>query len=185
MQFEAQKFLPIAEKAGAICVIDSEATGLKGDYNSLLVVTVKPLGGKPVTLTVDRPGDDKALVCAARDLIAKYSVWITFYGRGFDIPMLQTRLLYHNCKPLEKKHHIDMYYHIRAHTITARRSQAHLLEFLETPQKKMTLAPELWNVVLKNPKVGLKTLRARCESDCAGLENLYNRAKHLIAEISR
>lgn len=185
MQIEAQDFLPIAEKAGEVCIVDSEATGTKGDYNSLLVVTVKPWHGKPITLSVDRPGDDRKLVKEARDLLHEFAVWVTYYGKGFDMPMLQSRLLRHNCKPLQKRHHIDMYWHLKAAALTARRSQAHLLEWLDTPQKKMTLSPELWNEVLKCPEKGLKILKARCESDCAGLEALYDRTKHLIVNITK
>jgi uncharacterized protein YprB with RNaseH-like and TPR domain len=185
LQIDAQDFLPLAEKAEAVGVLDMEATGVKGDYNSLLVVTVKPYGKKPITLSVDTPGDDRKLVREARDLLHEFPLWISYYGKGFDIPMLQSRLLRHGYKPLEKKLHLDMYWHMKAHTLTARRSQAHLLEWLETPSKKMTLSAELWNEVLKNPKKGLHTLKLRCESDTIGLENLYDRTKHLIVNVTR
>jgi len=185
MQIDAQIFLPIAERAGQVAIIDSEATGTKGDYNSLLVVTIKPLGRPPVTLSVERPGDDRSLARDARDLLHEYAVWVSYYGKGFDMPMLQSRLLRHNLKPLERRLHIDVYWHMKAHSLTARRSQAHLLEWLDTPSKKMTLSPELWNQVLKDPARGLAVLRSRCESDCEGLEALYNRTKHLIVNITR
>jgi len=185
MQIDAQVFLPIAEKAGEVCFFDTEATGTHGDYNSILVVSLKPWHGKLKTFTVKRPGQDKSLVAAARDELSKFAVWVSYYGKMFDIPLLQSRLLAHRCAPLIGKHHIDLYWHMKAHTLTSRRSQAHLLEWLATPQQKMTLSPEVWNLVLRNPREGLKTLSARCESDVEGLEAMYDRVKHLIVNVTR
>lgn len=186
MQILAQEFLPLAEKAKAIAFVDLEATGLKGDYNSILVVTVKPYQEKPISFVVDKPGDDRNVVREARDLMHQYPLWVTYYGKYFDIPMIQTRLLNWGFKEtLRKHHHIDMYWKLRDRLLTARRSQAHLLRWTKTEEKKMDLSPDEWNNVLRNPKQGLKTMVARCESDTAGLEALYEKTKHLILEITR
>ena len=42
LQLAAQSFLDLAERASALAFVDIEATGLRGDYNSVLVVSVKP-----------------------------------------------------------------------------------------------------------------------------------------------
>jgi len=185
VQIEAQEFLKIAEQAGKVALVDIEATGLKGDYNSVLVVTVKPYGEKCITTAVDRPGDDRKLVVAARDLLHEYPLWVSYYGKGFDIPMIQTRLLRHGARPLVKALHLDLYWHLKAHIITARRSQAHYLRWMDAPSQKMDMSPEEWNLVLANPKKALVRMRQRCESDCEGLEALYDRTKHLIVNITR
>ena len=185
MNIGAQEFLKMAEETGKIATFDIEATGLKGDYNSVLIVTVKPYGKKCITLSVDRPGDDRRLVVAARELLQRYPVWISYYGKGFDVPMIQTRLLSHRAKPLVKSLHLDIYWLLKAHIITARRSQAHYLRWMDTPSQKMDMSPEEWNQVLANPKKALVRMRQRCESDCIGLEGLYDRVKHLVADIRR
>ncbi|MCI0349107.1 MAG: ribonuclease H-like domain-containing protein [Acidobacteriales bacterium] len=185
MQLNAQDFLSLAERANSLCTFDLESTGTKGDYNSILCVTVKPWHAKPVSFVVDRPGNDRAILADVRDELHKYDCWVGYYSKGFDTPMLQSRLLVNRLKPLIKRPQVDMYYVMKYHTITGRRSQAHLLEWLNLKQKKMTLSPDLWVQVLKNPARNLPTLRKRCESDCAGLENLYDSCKHLIAEVTR
>ena len=185
MQCDAQMFLRLAESAGALAVLDIEATGLRGDYNSVLVVSIKPVGRKVFSLTCRKPGDDKALVIAAKAALDDFAAWITYYGRGFDIPMLNTRLLQHGAMPLAKRHHVDMYYHLRAHLLTARRSQGHLLSWLDTPEKKMGVSAEAWNAVLRDPTTHMPTMVKRCESDTKGLEGLYMRTKHVIAEVTR
>lgn len=185
MQLEAQEFIPIAEKAGQICFLDIESTGTRADYNSILVISIKPWHKEPTTFKVETPGDDRRLVRDARDLLHQFTMWTTYYGKGFDVPMIQSRLLRHRLKPLHKRLHLDLYWFLKSATLTARHSQAHLIEWLDSPNKKMTLSPEVWNVVLKEPKRGLAILAERCEKDVAGLEGLYDRTKHLIINITR
>jgi len=185
MQIKAEDFLPLAERANALAFVDLESTGTKGDYNSILCVSIKPWGKRPTSFVVDRIGGDRAILADVRDMLHSFTCWVTYYGKGFDIPMIQSRLLVNGLKKLEKRHHIDMYYQLKYSLITARRSQAHLLEWLNAKQQKMTLSPSVWAQVAANPTRHLPTLRRRCESDCAGLEALYNKSKHLIAEVTR
>ena len=93
MQIKAEEFLPLAERAGALCFFDLESTGTKGDYNSILCISVKPWHGKPVSFVVDGPGSDRNILAAARDELHKYTLWCGYYSKGFDAPMIQSRLL--------------------------------------------------------------------------------------------
>ena len=183
MQINVQDFLPLVEETGKIAFIDIEATGLRGDYNSILTVSVKPYGKKAYSFVVDRPGNDKSILAAVREDLESYLVWVTFYGKMFDIPMIQTRLINHSMTPLEGRHHLDLHFVAKSHLLTARKSQAHLLAMLGTPQQKMQVSPEMWNQVLANPERALKTLVSRCESDVEGLEALYNRIKHVVKDL--
>lgn len=185
MQLPAQDFLSLVERAESLCSFDIESTNLKGDYGAILCVSIKPWQGKPVSFVVDKPGNDRAILADVRDALHAYDCWVSYYGKGFDVPMIQSRLLVNNLKPLVKRPHVDMYYVMKYHTLTGRRSQAHLLEWLNAKQRKMTLSPDEWVKVLANPARHLPTMRRRCESDCAGLEALYDRCKHLIQEVTR
>jgi hypothetical protein len=185
MRLEALDFLRLAERAHSLAFVDIEGSGLRGDYNSTLVVSIKPHGLAPYSQFVTVPGDDRKLVRWAKRELEKYDCWVTYYGKGYDIPMLNTRLLKHWSKPIEPRHHIDMYYTLKFNLLTARRSQAHLLRFLETPTQKMDMDPDEWNQVLANPKRHMPRMIARCESDVRGLAGLYERTKHLIRDIKR
>lgn len=184
MQLDAQTFLRLCEQTHQLAFVDIEATGLNGDYNSVLVVAIKPYRMRPLVMAVDKPGQDKALIQRAAEHLASYDCWVSYYGKGFDVPMLQSRLLFHGLPKLEKRHHVDLYYHLNAHVNTSRRSQAHRLEWLQVPEKKMTLAPGVWNDVLHSAD-GLEKLKRRCASDVRGLEGLYKRTRHLIGEVTR
>lgn len=185
MQVDEQVFLDLAEDAAKIVFLDLEATGLKGDYNSILVFSLKPYGKKSYSFTVGQPGNDLRVCREAKEALESYNCWVGYYSKGYDIPMLNTRLLKWGMRPVEKQPHLDMYFTLKANLLTARRSQAHLLEWLETPQQKMTISAETWNRVLSDFGPTINTLRKRCESDVAGLESLYKKTRHVIREIKK
>ena len=184
MKIDAQTFLRLTENANTLAFVDIEATGLKGDYNSVLLVSFLPYGEKPYTLMAERPGNDKSLMKAVKEELEKYDCWCTYYGKGFDIPQINTRLLQHRMYPVAKRPHLDMYWMLKSKLLTARKSQAHLLNWLGTPEQKMGVSAEEWNKVLTEPDRMKGIMRKRCESDVLGLRDLYKRTKHLAVDIT-
>lgn len=185
MQIDVSNYLRLVEETNRLAFVDIEATGLRGDYNSVLVVSVKPYGLPVTSFTVSQPGNDQRVVREAKDFMSQFDCWATYYGKGFDIPMLNTRLLKWNQTPLPARHHIDLYYVGKSHLLTARRSQGHLLSWLGTEDQKMTVGADMWNEILHNTKDAMKTMIERCESDVAGLEALYEKIKHVIRDVKR
>ena len=185
MRVEEQEYLDLVEESHKLVFVDIEATGLRGDYNSVLCVSFKPYGRKPYSISITQPGNDQRVVREAKEELEKYNAWCGYYSKGFDIPMLNTRLLKWEIPPIEKRPHIDMYYTLKYNTLTARRSQGHLLSWLETPEEKMTVSAEEWNRILYDTEKAMKTMLRRCESDVTGLEALYRKTRHLIRDIKR
>ena len=186
MQLDTQTFLDMAEDSNKICFWDIESTGLRGDYNSILVVSVRPYSGPSKTFFVLQPGNDNGLVRSVKAELEKYVCWVTYFGKGFDLKMMDTRLLKWGQRPVDKRHHIDLYFTLKSHLLTARRSQGHLLSWLGTPQQKMGVGADEWNKILSDPQgPPMKTMIKRCESDTAGLRGLYMRTRHLVQDIKK
>lgn len=186
MNVDPQDYLRLVEKANTLCFFDIEATGLRGDYNSVLVASIKPYNSDPYSIVVKQPGNDQGVVRSIKAELEKYDCWVTYYGKGFDIPMVNTRLLKWRALPIEKRHHVDMYYSLKSNLLTARRSQGHLLSWLGTPEQKMTVGADVWNEVIQDPTgKAMKTMIERCESDVIGLQGLYDKTKHVIREIKK
>jgi uncharacterized protein YprB with RNaseH-like and TPR domain len=185
MKIETQDFFDLVEATGRLAIFDIEASGLKSDYNSILVASVKPFHRKPVTFSVDRPGDDRTVIKNLRDELEKYLVIVGYYSKGFDIPMLRGRLLQNNMTDIKPLLHLDMYFGLKAHVNPARRSQAHISEWLDLEHKKLTLSPQVWNDVLARPARELPKLVKRCEADVVELEDIYSRCRHLIREVKK
>lgn len=187
MQIDTQRYLKLVENNGSLACVDIEATGLRGDYNSVLVVSVKPYRADPVSFYVRQAGNDQKVVREAKEFMEQFDVWVTYYGKGFDIPMLNTRLLKWGQGPIDPRHHLDAYYLGKAHLLTARRSQGHLLSWLGTPEQKMSVGADVWNQVLSENtrEEAMKIMVERCESDVIGLEGFYDRVKHLARDLKR
>jgi uncharacterized protein YprB with RNaseH-like and TPR domain len=178
--------LTLCEESNRLCFFDIECTGLNPDYNSMLVVSVLPFKGKPTTFTVNKPGKDRKLVAEAAAELAKYYCWVSFYGKLFDVKFIDGRLLIHSLPELTKRHHADMYWHLRSITNTSRRSQAHYLRWFELDTQKMDVSPDGWNKVIADPKgEPMSVMKARCESDVQGLKGLYLRTRDRIREVTR
>lgn len=186
MQLDVQEFLKLAKAAGRLYTWDIEATGLHADYNSILCISIKPYGEMPTTFRIKQPGNDKKVCRMAREMLADAAGWVTYYGKGFDVPMLEGRLLKWGLPSLVKKPHADMFFQLVHKVKTSRKSQAHLAEWLGLPEKKMTVSPDEWNQVLYHThKVMTQTMVPRCESDVTSLEGLLDRTGHLIKNMTK
>lgn len=185
MNVDPQEYLDLVEQASKIVFVDIEAIGLRGDYNSVICVSFKPYGQVAYTLAIKQVGNDERVVREAKKELERYCAWVTYYGKGFDIPMLNTRLLKWNYLPIEKRFHLDLYFSLKANLLTARKSQGHLLSWLGTPEQKVGLGASVWSELPFKMKEHLPTMIGRCESDVAGLEALYKKTRHLIKELKR
>lgn len=183
MQVNEQVFLDLVEAKHSICFFDIEATGLRGDYNSILCTSIKPYGKTPITFTVKQPGNDQKLVREVKEALETFDCWVGYYSKGYDRLMLDTRLLKWEMTPIAKRPHIDMYYTLKYNILTSRRSQGHLLGWLETPQEKMSVSADVWNGIVRDIDKHMPTMVKRCESDTKGLEALYKKTRHLIRDI--
>lgn len=185
MKLEAEDFLRLIENSNTLVFFDLESTGFKGDYNSILVGSIKRYGSEPYSFTVKQPGNDQRVVRELKSELESYDCWCTYYGKGFDLPMLNTRLLKWGIEPVKPRPHIDLFYTLKYNLNTSRKSQSHLLSWLGTPEQKMGVSADVWAQVIGDPKKHMATLVERCESDVEGLQALYERTKHLIKEIKR
>ncbi len=185
MQVDTQVYLDLVEQSKNLVFFDIESSGFKGDYNSVICVSFKPFGGKPYTFYADQAGNDKKVVRLACEELAKYDCWASYYGKGFDIPMLQARLLKWGLPKIEKKRHLDMYFGVARKIATSRRSLAHLVSWLKLPEQKMNVSADDWASYATDPKKIKKTMIKRCESDCAVTEKLYSRTRHLVENVTK
>lgn len=185
MKIDAQEYLKLVEQTCKLCTFDIEASGLRGDYNSTLCVSIKPYGMAPYTFQVAQHGNDQKLVREAKEELEKYSCWLTYYGKGFDVKFLNTRLLKWGYEPIKPKHHIDLYYVLKANTTMSRRSMAQYAGLLETHDQKMGVSPNVWSEMGFKMKEHMPLMIDRCESDTKVLEMVYDKTKHLIKDITK
>lgn len=188
MKLDEVDFLRLVENNNSIGFFDIESTGFKGDYNSILVGSITHYqDDTSSSYYIQQVGNDKKVARQLKEHLEGLDCWVTYYGKGFDLPMLNTRLLKWGIPPVEKRPHLDLYFTLKHQLNTSRKSLGHLVSWLNVPgdEGKMGVSADVWNQIAVDLKRNIRTLTERCESDTIILRNLYEKTKHLIREIKR
>ena len=191
MLIEAKDYLELCKATGKLFTWDIEATGLKCDYNSVLCVTIKPYGQEHETYRVKQPGNDEKLVREVIGRLNEAKMWLTFYGKGFDVPMVRGRSIKWRGKAISspvlvKQPHIDLFFQIVGKVNTARKSLAHICRWLNLPDKKMDVGPDEWNRILyETEDVMTNIMIPRNVSDVLALETALEPFEDYIINITR
>ena len=108
-----------------IVAFDVETTNFQAPFGRAMAVVCKDILGRetkifreddPLYATGQR-SDDSKLIEAVRDYMESAWMWISWYGKMFDIPFLNGRLLLNGLRPIEKRLHLDLIYFSRAQFI--------------------------------------------------------------------
>ena len=173
MKVEVPQFLRLAEEAGTVLFLDLETQGLNADYGRILVYSRKFNNGELRTTFGERK-----ILRAMRADFEKADMLVGYNSRLFDVPYANTRLLELGEPPLPKKHHLDMYFALKAKLRTTSKAMGAIGTLLNLAEDKMKVAPKEWR------NANLPVLANRCESDVRLLQQVYNKTKHLVATIS-
>lgn len=185
MKIEVEHYLRLAEKTSDLVFFDIESSGgFNADYGSTLVVSAKPYGKAPVSFPINQVGNDQKVVREARDYLESFGCWVSYYGKGFDIPFLNTRMLKWGQRPIDSRCHIDMFFVLKYHTKMSRKGLASFASFLDLKDLKMGVSQNVWSEAAYKP-AHMRTIVKRCEQDCITLEQLYEKTKHIIKDIKR
>jgi uncharacterized protein YprB with RNaseH-like and TPR domain len=185
MQVDEQQFLSLVEETNRLAFVDIECLNLKADYGSTLCVSIKPFGCVPYTYSVKQVGNDQRLIREVSRELETYACWVTYFGKGFDLKFLRSRALKWGIPPVAPRHHLDLFFTLKANLLTSRKSQGHLLGWLRTPESKLSVSASDWSEIPFKLKEHMPTMIKRCESDVTGLEALYRATKHIVKDIKR
>lgn len=186
MNVQPQDYLKLVEDTRKLATWDIEATQLNADLGSVLCASVKPYGRKPYTFRVKAVGNDVKVVRDLKAALEEYQCWLTYYGKGFDVPFVNTRLLKWGYDPIEPRHHIDLFFTLKANTKMSSKGLGRFASLLGADdQQKMGVSQNVWSEMGFKIATHMPTMVKRCESDCEVLEALYDKTKHIIKDIKR
>lgn len=176
-----------------IALLDIESTGLFGDFDIPLCIVVKTYGkNERHVLVIDIENRD--LLAAEEKLLHDLSLVlndydgvITYYGVGFDVPFLRTRMLAHGLEPLGKMLHLDVYFTARGKLLLSRNRLQNVIEMLRTADKsiptKTRVDPELWvRATFARDKVAIAQIVEHCVEDVNCLEAVVNKLKDFLPD---
>jgi DNA polymerase elongation subunit (family B) len=125
------------------------------------------------------PWDSTQLLAALADVIDQSDMVVTFFGKGFDWPMVQTPLTKVN-RFLKPVPHIDLYYVNKLHHKIGRGSLDAALTYFELEEQKFHLSPLVWRKAMRGNSEAMDLLKERCASDVRATEYLYLKLRPLI-----
>lgn len=166
---------------------DLETSNLNANFGFILCAGWKTLGDKKVhcpkisdyKLYKSDPTNDKELVRATAAALSEADLWVGHYASRFDVPYLNSRLLYHGLPVMPKIPLIDTWrvakYQLR---LNSNRLQT-LCTFLELEDKTPIMGPH-WVKAMAGNKQSLKYIVDHCIQDVLVLEAAYLKLRPLI-----
>lgn len=157
-------------------MFDIETTNLNASIGEMLCACVKPLGKDPISFI--GPRYDNEIAVEIRDELEKYDYVVTWYGTGFDIPFLATRLLIFKEKPLKTIRHVDLYYTARGQFKLHSNALAVAAETFLGDSRKTRIVGKIWANATRrgDMEVGQKAMSYivdHCIGDVVDLEDLF------------
>jgi uncharacterized protein YprB with RNaseH-like and TPR domain len=98
--------------------LDTETTGLAGGSGTLAFLvgigSITPAGFGLKQYFLRQPAEEPSLLSALASDLASYDVLVTYNGKAFDVPLLETRFLMNRQKaPFARLQHVDLLYGAR------------------------------------------------------------------------
>ena len=165
---------------------DVETSNFKPDFAVMLCCGIKPYEKEPIMIYKGRSGvNDKKLVKSIKDELEKHDILVSYYGLGFDLKFLNSRLLYWGYEPLREKLHIDVYRIARKIFNISNRRLATIAHFLKI-EGKDHVEGELWmKAALEGDKRSLMRIIDHCKRDTEVLEKVLDTVKSTIRIVTR
>jgi len=166
-----------------IAAFDIETSGLEGDWASILCASFKPIhevDNPDDVYTLSRrvrskdPFDDGALAVKIRDEIRKYNIIVTWNGKLFDIPFVNSRLLKVGQEACNPQMHLDiMWYAGGSSARLASRKLENVAKFFKVPTHKHDVPPEVLIASRSGDPDALKEVIKHCENDVKMTSEVY------------
>jgi len=168
------------------CYWDIECSHLKANFAVMLSAAIKPAGGNVEVFSDGRKGsNDKQLCNTIARRLEDFDILIGYYSLGFDLPMLNARLIKWGLRPLDERFHIDVYRVVKKNINTHSRRLQVVSHFFGI-EGKDAVDPEAW--VQAAYDGDLKAMRKIIEhnkQDVIVLEKTFEKIKHKMRSISK
>lgn len=175
-----------------ILALDIEASNLSADFGIVLTFGSKVVGeGKVEVLNIldytDKGGDlikaEKGLLKDVTKRMLDADVWLGHYAVYYDIPFLNTRLLYHGLPVLPANHPLIDTWRVSRNRLKLRNNRlATISDFMKTEDEKNAIKPEQWIRALGGHKKSMDYIVEHNRRDIVVLEEVYLRLRPLVLD---
>lgn len=171
---------------------DIEASNLSADFGIVLCVGFQYTdSGKPWILNIldyqDASGDlikaERKLLIDVSKALLEAEVWLGHFAVYYDVPFINTRLLYHQLPVLPPNFALIDTWRISRNRLKLRNNRLKTIsEFLGTKDEKNAIKPEQWLRALAGHRASMAYIVEHCRRDCQVLIETYHRLKPLATD---
>jgi len=169
-----------------ILLFDLETSNLNANFGYMISAAWKWLGEKKIyavsvadAANKGKMNNDKYVAIEMSKAILEADVIVGHYSKKFDIPFLQTRLLFHGLKMLPNVPHVDTWGIARKHLKFNSNRLASLADFLGLPEKT-PVKGRIWNEAMGGDPKAIKYIVDHNRQDVVVLERVYNLIRPLL-----
>ncbi len=132
---------------------------------------------------------EKELLKELIDAVKNVDVIVTWFGEGFDIPMIIARSLYHQLDPapILEKEHIDLFSYAKKLLKLSDYSLDSVAKFFNIPKKielKGRDMPPIYMKAISGDKEALKLIEEHCRDDLNALKEIFKVMRRVV-EVTR
>ena len=175
---------------------DIETTNLRATFGTILTIGWKWRGESAVHVRsiLDRPKgkgkghrghemlDDRYVVEEFVKVFNTADVHVTWYGEGFDLRMLRSKLILYGLPPIAPISHIDLWKTARRKFNVHSNRLVVWQEFLGVEHEKTPLKFEEWMRAAQGDKEALKYIIEHNKNDVLVLEDVYERMRPWVEQ---
>lgn len=174
-----------------ILAYDIEASNLNADFGLILTFGSKFVGEdvKPEVLRIDDYGEknlikgEKKLLVDISERMLTADVWLGHYSTWYDLPFINSRLLYHRLPVLPPNFSQLDTWKIARNRLKLRNNRLITIsEFLGTDEEKNAIKPEQWLRALSGHRPSMDYIVEHNRRDVVVLEEAYLRLRPLVLD---
>lgn len=174
-------------------ILDIETTHLKPDFGTILCIGYKWLGEKkPKIISITDfpnfkkdPTDDSEVVKAFYPILVEADILVTYFGTGFDVKYITSKLLEHRLEFLPNTPHVDLFYVVKGKMLLSRKSLQNTGLFLGCTAQKTPISGRIWKRAMCGHRASIKYIETHCASDVNLTEEVYMRLRPLVRQHPR
>jgi uncharacterized protein YprB with RNaseH-like and TPR domain len=171
-----------------ILIWDIESSHLKADWATVLCIGWKWYGNHAmhVPSLMDYPGwkrdvtDDRKLIKTFHDVMMEAEMLVTYFGKGFDIKIMQSKFLEYGLPVLPNIPHVDLFYTVKSNMTLTRKSMDNVAHYLNLDAEKTHLSGTIWKRAMAGHVESMRYVIKHCRADVLVLEELYTRLRPLV-----
>lgn len=176
-----------------ILIFDIETTHLKADFGTMLSFGYKWLGDKyPTVLSImdykgwkNDPTDDSKLARDAYKILEQADMFVTYFGKGFDVKYLNAKMLEHGLPIIPNTAHVDLFYTVKANLALSRKSLGNVGYFLGLNAEKTPVEGRIWKKAMVGDQDSIRYVIEHNAADVDLLEEAYLKLRPLVRQHPR